>query len=98
MLNFMLPNFWNVLRNVWFEEVRVNCMQVGCPIKTNNVRQLCTLAGHASGHLENLSGSTVIQRDREKDAEFHRRCPSRLAESCLLSPALLDRVVMRQRI
>ena len=38
--------------------VLINCMQVGCPIKTNNVRQLWTLAGHASGHLENLSGST----------------------------------------
>ena len=61
MLNFTLPNFWKVLRNLRFEEVRVNCMQVGCPIKTNNVQQLWTLAGHASGHLENLSGSTDVR-------------------------------------
>ena len=39
--------------------VLINCMQVGCPIKTNNVRQLWTLAGHVSGRLENLSGSTA---------------------------------------
>ena len=73
MLNFMMPNFWNVLRNVWFEEVRVNCMQVGCLIKTNNVRQLWTLAGHASGHLENLSGSTETDRqtDRQTDRLNH---------------------------
>ena len=55
---FYAAQFLERVRNVWFEEVRVNCMQVGCPIKTNNVQQLWTLAGHVSGHLENISGST----------------------------------------